>query len=171
MHTYMLTSPAGVFLVIKRSQASPHSSMICKAYLFSQYRHCQKNDDEVLVVLSVFEFTTKRNLVFGLAIRDLIEAEPVSRRRQQSRHVLVDVVNVIELFGKRILHVNDEDLPICFAVVQEPHDAEGLHLLDLTDVTDALANFEGVEGIIVSLGSSVGMYSIRIFPSLSSHTY
>lgn len=81
--------------------------------------------------------------------------------------MFVDVVDVIELVGKRVLDVNNEDLPVRFAVIQEAHDAEGLDLLDLADMADALANLEGVEGIIVSFGTGVRMYSIRVFPSLS----
>ena len=48
----------------------------------------------------------------------------------------LDVLDVVELGSERVVHVNNNDLPVCFLLVQESHHTKHLDLLDLTSVAD-----------------------------------
>lgn len=76
------------------------------------------------------------------------------------------VFNVIELRSKRILDVNDDNLPVGFTFIEKCHDAEDLDLFDLTNVTDLLANFTDIEGVIIALGLGLSMRYGRVLPGL-----
>jgi len=64
----------------------------------------------------------------------------------------LDIFDVIQLGCKRILNINDYDLPVCFSFVEKGHDTEDFDLLDLPDVTDLFADFTNIEGVIVTFG-------------------
>lgn len=77
-----------------------------------------------------------------------------------------DVFDIIELGSQRVRYVNNNDLPIRLALVQEGHDTKNLDLLDLSDVSNLLANFADIEWVVIALGFSFGVRLGRIFPSL-----
>jgi hypothetical protein len=78
----------------------------------------------------------------------------------------LDVLNVIQLGCERVLDVDDDDLPIGLAFVEEGHDAEDFDLFDLPDVTHLFADLAYVQWIVVAPGLGLGMLLIRILPSL-----
>ena len=90
----------------------------------------------------------------------------------------LDVLDVIELGRERVVDVDDDDLPVGLALVQErhlrgqrghervPHDAEDLDLLDLAGVADGIADLAHVERVIVALGAGLGVGCGGVFPGL-----
>lgn len=78
----------------------------------------------------------------------------------------LDIFDVIQLGCKRILNIDDDDLPVCLSFVEKSHDAEDFDLLDLADVTNMFANFTNIKWVIISPGLCLGVGLIGIFPSL-----
>jgi len=64
--------------------------------------------------------------------------------------------------------VDDDDLPVGLALIEEGHDTEDLDLLDLADVANLLADLADIEGIVVSSRLGLSMGGCWIFPGLSS---
>lgn len=79
----------------------------------------------------------------------------------------LDVLDVVQLRGKRILDVDDEDFPVGLALVEESHDTENLDLLDLPDVADLFADLTNVQGVIVALRLRLGVHLGGILPGLN----
>jgi len=80
----------------------------------------------------------------------------------------LDVFNVVQLRGEGVVDVDDDDLPVGLALIEERHDAEDLDLLDLANVADLLADLADIEGIVVSSRLGLGMGCGWVFPGLSS---
>ena len=59
--------------------------------------------DDLLGVLLVLAFTTEGELVLGLAIRDLVDAEPLIGCTEETRKMTFDVFDVVQLGGKGIV--------------------------------------------------------------------
>lgn len=78
----------------------------------------------------------------------------------------LDVLNVVEFRSKRVVYVNNDDLPVSLLFVKESHDAENLDLLDLPSVTDKLANLANVERVVVALGLGLRVDDVGILPGL-----
>lgn len=78
----------------------------------------------------------------------------------------LNIFNIVELRGKRVVHVNDNDLPVGLFLVQEGHNTEDLDLLDLTGVTDEFTDFANVQWVVVTLGLGLRVDDIGIFPGL-----
>ena len=78
----------------------------------------------------------------------------------------LDIFDIIQLGRKRILNIDDYDLPVCLSFVEKGHDTEDFDLLDLADVTDLFANFTNIKGVIVAFGLCLGVGLSGIFPSL-----
>ena len=68
-------------------------------------------------ILLVLALARKRKLVLRLAIRDLVDSEPLIRRPQQTRQMSLDVLDVVELWCERIVDIDDDDLPVRLAFV------------------------------------------------------
>lgn len=79
----------------------------------------------------------------------------------------LDVLDVVELVGQGVVHVNDDDLPVGLLLVEEGHDAEDLDLLDLASVADELADLADIERIIVALGLGLGVNDVGVLPGLA----
>lgn len=77
-----------------------------------------------------------------------------------------DILNVIQLGSKRVVNVNDDDLPVGLTLVEEGHDAENLDLFDLTGVTDLFTDLANIKGIVVTLGLGFRVRVTGVFPSL-----
>lgn len=116
--------------------------------------------------LLVLALSSECELVLGLAVGDLVNTEPLVGGAQQTGKVALDVLDVVELGGQGVVHVDDDDLPVSLLLVEEGHDAEDLDLLDLAGVADQLADLANVEGIIVSLCLSLRVDGIGILPGL-----
>lgn len=78
----------------------------------------------------------------------------------------LDVLDVVELGGKRVVHVDDDDLPVRLLLVEQGHDAEDLDLLDLAGVADQLADLADVERVVVALGLGLRVDGIGVLPGL-----
>ena len=122
--------------------------------------------DDVHGVLLVLALAGEGELVLGLAVGDLVDAEPLVGGAQQARQVALDVLDVVELGSQRVVDVNDDDLPVGLLLVQQRHDAEHLDLLDLADVADQLADLAHVERVVVALGLGLGVDRVGVLPGL-----
>lgn len=78
----------------------------------------------------------------------------------------LNVLNVVKFGGKRVVHVNDDDLPVGLFFVQESHDTEDLDLLDLTGIANEFTDFANVQRIVVTLGFGLGVDDVGVFPGL-----
>jgi hypothetical protein len=116
--------------------------------------------------LLVLALAGEGELVLGLAIRDLVDTEPLVGGPQETGKVALDILNVVELGSKRVIDVNDNDLPVSLLFVEESHDTEDLDLLDLTRLADKLANLAHIQWVVVSLGLGLWVNDIWVFPSL-----
>jgi hypothetical protein len=94
------------------------------------------------------------------------QPEPLICGTNQAREVTLNVLDVIELGGKWVLHVDDDNLPVGLALVKKSHDAEHLDLLDLADVANLLADLADVKGVVVTLGLGLGVLSGGVLPCL-----
>ena len=117
-------------------------------------------------VLPILALASKCELVLGLSIGDLVDTEPLVGGAEQTGEVTFDILNVVELGGERVVHINNDDLPISFLLVKESHHAENLDLLDLTGVTNQLADFTNIERVIVTLGLGLRVGRVRVLPGL-----
>ncbi len=44
---------------------------------------------------------------------------------QKARQVALDILDVVELGGERIVDVNNDDLPVGLVLIKQGHDAQG----------------------------------------------
>ena len=93
--------------------------------------------------------------------------EPLARRADEAGEVVLDVLDVVQLGGKRVVDVDDDDLPVGLALVEESHDTEDLDLLHLADVADLLTDLADIEGVVVTLGLGLGVGRLGVFPGLA----
>ena len=98
---------------------------------------------EVCIIIGVFqeEKKGKKNA-----------PEPLVRGAHEARQMTLNILNVVQLGGERVLDVDDKDLPIGLAFVEEGHDAEDFDLLDLPNVTHLFADLAYVQWIVVAVG-------------------
>jgi hypothetical protein len=80
--------------------------------------------------------------------------------------VALDVLDVVEFGGQRVVDVDDHDLPVGLALVEQCHDTENLDLDDLTRLRDELANLADIERVVVALGLGLLMDNIGVLPCL-----
>ena len=114
----------------------------------------------------VLAFAGEGELVLGLSVGDLVDTEPLVGGTEEAGEVALDILDVVELGRKGVVHVDDDDLPVGLLLVEEGHDAEHLDLLDLAGVADELTDFADVKRVIVTLGLSLGMNRVGILPGL-----
>jgi hypothetical protein len=117
-------------------------------------------------ILPILALARERKLVLRLAIRDLVNTEPLVRCPQKPGQVPLHILDIIQLRGERIIDINRNDLPIRLALVQQCHDAQDLDLLHLAGLGDELADLADVEGVIVTLGFGLRVRGARVFPGL-----
>jgi len=126
--------------------------------------------DDLHGVLLVFGLAGEGKSVLGLSVGNLVDPEPLIRGADKTRKVPLDILDIVQLGGQGVLDIDDDDLPIGLSFVKESHDAEDLDLLDLTNVSDLLADLADIEGIVVTLGFGLGVHLRRVFPSLGEGT-
>jgi hypothetical protein len=81
----------------------------------------------------------------------------------------LDILNIVQLGRERVLDVDDEDLPVGLAFIEESHDAEDFNLLNLAYITHLFANLADVQRIVVAVGLGLAVLPSRILPSLSKN--
>lgn len=122
--------------------------------------------DDVLGVLLVLALAGEGELVLGLSVGDLVDAEPLVGGTQEAGEVTLNILNVVELGGKRVVDVDDNDLPVGLLLVDQSHDTEDLDLLDLTGVADKLTDLANVERVVITLGLGLGVDGVGVLPGL-----
>ena len=122
--------------------------------------------DDFRSVFLVLAFTRECKLVLRLSIWDLVDAEPLICGPEEAWEVTLDILNVVELWGKGILLVNDNDLPVSLLLVEESHDTEDLDALKLAGSSDKLTNFADVDWVVVALGLGLWVDVLWVFPRL-----
>ena len=122
--------------------------------------------DDILGVLAVLALAGEGELVLGLSVGDLVDAEPLVGGAQEAGEVTLNILNVVELGGKRVVDVDDNDLPVGLLLVNQSHDTEDLDLLDLTGVADKLTDLANVERVVVTLGLGLGVDGVGVLPGL-----
>jgi hypothetical protein len=73
----------------------------------------------------------------------------------------------VKLGGKRVVDVDDDDLPVSLALVNQGHGAENLDLLDLTGVANQLTNLANIERVVVTTGLGLGVVDVGVLPGLT----
>jgi hypothetical protein len=139
-------------------------------------------------IFLVLGLARESKLILGLAIRDFVNTagevgnsvgrgigfnkrinfvpEPLVRGAHEARQMTFNILNVVQLGRERVLDVDDKDLPIGLAFVEEGHDAEDFDLLDLPNVTHLFADLAYVQWIVVAPGLGLGVLLSGILPSL-----
>lgn len=105
-------------------------------------------------------------LVLGLAVRDLVDAEPLIGGAEKTRQMALDILNVVELGSERIVDVDDNDLPVSLLLVEKGHDTENLDLLNLTGVANKLTDLADVKRVVVTLGLGLRVDGVGVLPGL-----
>ena len=109
-------------------------------------------------------------LVLGLSVRDLVDSEPLVGGTEEAGEVALNVLNVVELGGERVVDVDDDHLPVGLLLVKEGHNAENLDLLDLAGVANQLTDLADIERVIVTLGLGLGVDGVGVLPGLGEGT-
>jgi hypothetical protein len=149
--------------IVKYSQVDITRLRLARDELVPRLRTLANDLSRILAILAL---AREGKLVLGLAIRDLVDAEPLIRGTQQARKVTLDILNVIQLGSERIIDVDDDNLPIGLALVQQRHHAQHFDLLDLAGFGDEFADLAHVERVVVALLLGFGVGDVGVFPRL-----
>ncbi|KAH8630235.1 Inorganic pyrophosphatase [Alternaria alternata] len=122
--------------------------------------------DNVHGVLLVLALAGKGELVLGLAVWDLVDTEPLVCGTEKTGQVALNVLDVVELGGQWVVHVDNHDLPVSLALVEQSHDTENLDLDDLTRLGDKLTNLADIQWVVVTLGLGLLVNNVGVLPSL-----
>jgi hypothetical protein len=121
-------------------------------------------------IFLILGFTGEGERVLGLSIGDFIDTEPLVRCPNETRQMPFNILNIVQLGRKRIVNVDDENLPIGLAFVEKGHDAQDFDLLDLADIAYLFSDFTDVERVVVAFCFCFGMNLVGVFPSLGEST-
>lgn len=83
----------------------------------------------------------------------------------------LNILNIVQLGRKRVLDVDDKDLPIGLAFIKKGHYAEDFNLLNLPYITHLFADLADVQRIVVAVGLGLGVLVSGILPSLKKSIY
>lgn len=122
--------------------------------------------DDIQGVLLVLALAGESELVLGLAVGDLVDAEPFVGGTQKAGEVALDILDVVELGSQGVVDVDDDDLPVGLLLINQGHDTQNLDLLDLAGVANQLADLADVQRIIVTLGLGLGVDDVGVLPGL-----
>lgn len=82
----------------------------------------------------------------------------------------LNILDIVELRSQGIIHVDDDDLPVGLALIEQSHDTKDLDLNDFARLSNELANLADVQWIIVTLGLGLLVDDIGVFPSLQKQS-
>lgn len=122
--------------------------------------------DNVHGVLPVLALSRESELVLRLAVWDLVDAEPLVRRTEQTGQVALDVLDVVELGSQRVVHIDDHNLPVGLSLVEQCHDTKDLDLDNIAGLVDKLADLTDVQWVIVAFRLGLLMCDIGVLPRL-----
>jgi hypothetical protein len=126
--------------------------------------------DNVHGVLLVLALAGEGELVLGLAVWDLVDAEPLICGTEKAGQMALDVLDIVELRGQRVIHVDDHDLPVGLALVKQGHDTEDLDLDDLAGLVHKLADLANVQWVVVALCLGLLVCDIGVLPCLQQQS-
>ena len=92
--------------------------------------------------------------------------EPLVRGTDETREVVLDVLNVVQLGREGVVDVNDDDLPVGLALIKESHDTKDLDLLDLADIADLFTDLTDIKRVVVTVSLGLRMHMGRVLPGL-----
>ena len=78
----------------------------------------------------------------------------------------LDVFDIVELWCQRVVDIDDDNLPVGLLLVEQSHDPKDLDLLDLTRVSDQLADLADVQWVVVALGFGLWVDDVGVLPGL-----
>lgn len=122
--------------------------------------------DDVHGVFLVLALAGESELVLGLAVGDLVDAEPLVRGPQKAREVALDILDVVQFGSKWVVDVDDDDLPVSFLLVKQSHDTEDLDLDDFSRLGHELTNLAHIQWIVVTLCLGLRVDGIGVLPGL-----
>jgi hypothetical protein len=122
--------------------------------------------DNVHGVLLVLALAGEGKLVLGLAIGNLVDTEPLIGSTEQTGEMAFDILDIVELRSQGVVHVDDDDLPVGLALVEQSHDTEDLDLDDIAGLVDELANLADIQRVVVALGLGLLVNDVGVLPSL-----
>ena len=137
----------------------------CKADTVS-YVHINQFFLGFVFILLVLALAREGKLVLRLAVRDLVDTEPLISGTKKTRQVALNILDIVELGSKWVVDVNDNDLPVGFFFIQQSHHTKNLDLLNLTWVANQFSNFANIERVIVTLSLGLRMDSVGVFIGL-----
>ena len=117
-------------------------------------------------ILLVLALSSESKLVLWLSIWDFVDTEPFISSPQKTWQVSLDVFDIIKLGGQWVVDINDDDLPISLLLIEQSHNPKDLHLLDLTWISNQLADLADVQWVVVSLGLGLRVNDIGVLPCL-----
>lgn len=126
--------------------------------------------DDVHGILAVLALARERELVLWLAVGNLVDAEPLIARAEETREMTLNILDVVQARSKRVVDVDDNDLPVGLALVEQSHDSQNLDLLDLTGLGDQLADLTDIQRVVVSLLLGLWVGNVGVFPGLREST-
>lgn len=122
--------------------------------------------NDLLGVLLVLAFTREGELVLRLPVGNLVDSEPLVSGTQQAWQVSLDILNIVEFGGQRIVDIDNNDLPVSLTLVQKSHHTQNLDLLDLANVSNFFTDFTDIQWIVVTLGLGLRVGDVWVFPGL-----
>lgn len=122
--------------------------------------------DDVHGVLLVLALAGEGELVLWLSVGDFVDAEPLVGGAQEPGQVALDVLDVVELGGQRVVDIDHNDLPVRLLLIQQGHDTKHLDLLDLANVANQLADLAHIQRVVVTLGLGLGVDDVGVLPGL-----
>jgi hypothetical protein len=126
--------------------------------------------DDLSSVLLVLGLSGESKSVLWLAIGNFVDPEPFVGRADQSWQVPLNILNVVEPIGKRIVDVDDDDLPVSLALVEQCHDAQNFDLLNLASVANLFTDLADVQRVVITFSLGLGVGLGRVFPGLGEST-
>lgn len=117
-------------------------------------------------VLLVLGLAGEGKLVLGLAIGDLVDAEPLDSGAEKAGEVALNVLDIVELGGEGIVDIDRDDLPVGLSLIQKGYGTEDLDLLDLAGEAYLLSDLANVDRVVITAGLGIGVDEVGIFPGL-----
>ena len=123
--------------------------------------------NDLLSIFAVLALAAESELVLWLSVWDLVDSEPLVGGTEKTWQVSLNILDVVQLGSQWVIDIDDNDLPVGLALIQQCHDTKDLDLLDLTSVTNQFADLADVQWVIVTLGLGLGVDNVGVFPCLA----
>mmetsp|Transcript_11452 Transcript_11452/g.42747 ORF Transcript_11452/g.42747 Transcript_11452/m.42747 type:complete len:344 (+) Transcript_11452:355-1386(+) len=115
-------------------------------------------------VAAMHALLVEAELVGRLAVGDLVRAEPLAHGRDRAREQALHVGHVVQLLRPAVRDIDDDDLPVGFAVVDHAETSQDLHLADRPRGDDAQPDFADVQRVVVAADAGVRVDVVGVLP-------